>query len=444
MNFSILFSRAIPLLFFVGISLSGMSQSYDTWIVGDPMDVQVSNLQSGIVLAGGGGDNDDAMQWFLNRADGGDILVIRASNSNGYNDYLYSDLGVTVNSVRTIRFNNVSASSDPFVLQEIQNAEALFIAGGDQFDYYNYWKDTPVEAAINDLINVKGIPVGGTSAGMAILGDVYYTPSAGSLTSSQALGNPFHQNVDILGEGDFINMPFLSNVVTDTHYDQRDRQGRHFTFIARMVEQFGGQYFGIACNEFTAVCIDENGLANVFGDHPQFDDYAYFLKSNCQPAPEPELIQSGMPLTWDRSQSAVKAYKLPGTPAGTNTFDLTDWETGSGGSWEAWYADNGVFDKQLNVDGECDLITSTESVISTADLMIFPNPFQDIIQWNAPSFPSGETISLRVFDVSGALVYGSSFPGDQNQIDLSVLPSGMYFLELRSNEQVSRMKVLKE
>ncbi|MEO1437615.1 MAG: cyanophycinase, partial [Bacteroidota bacterium] len=212
------------------------AQSFTTWIVGDAQDVSPSNFEFGIVLAGGGGDNDNAMQWMLNRADGGDVLVIRASQSDGYNDYFFSDLGVNVNSVRTIRFNDASASTDPFVLQEIQNAEILFIAGGDQFDYYSFWKDTPVEQAINDLINVKGITVGGTSAGMAILGDVYYTPNGGSLTSEQALANPFHPNVDILGEGDFVAAPFLNNVITDTHYDQRDRQPRHFTFIARMVD----------------------------------------------------------------------------------------------------------------------------------------------------------------------------------------------------------------
>jgi hypothetical protein len=42
------------------------------------------------------------MKWFLQRANGGDILVLRTTGSNGYNSYLYSGLGVTVNSVETI------------------------------------------------------------------------------------------------------------------------------------------------------------------------------------------------------------------------------------------------------------------------------------------------------------------------------------------------------
>ena len=39
---------------------------------------------------GGSRENDNAMRWFLKQADGGDILVLRASGSNGYNDYMLS------------------------------------------------------------------------------------------------------------------------------------------------------------------------------------------------------------------------------------------------------------------------------------------------------------------------------------------------------------------
>ena len=42
------------------------------------------------------------MQWFLEQANGGDVLVLRASGSDGYNQYLYNDLGINVNSVESI------------------------------------------------------------------------------------------------------------------------------------------------------------------------------------------------------------------------------------------------------------------------------------------------------------------------------------------------------
>lgn len=110
------------------IASSVMGQSYTSYLTGDSSDV-VTNPAPGLVLMGGGGENDQAMTWFLNRADGGDVLVIRASGADGYNDYLFSELGVSVNSVETIVFNEASAAEDPYVLSRITQAEALWIAG---------------------------------------------------------------------------------------------------------------------------------------------------------------------------------------------------------------------------------------------------------------------------------------------------------------------------
>ena len=132
---------------------------------------------------GGAGENDQAMIWFLQRANGGDVLVLRASGSDGYNDYMYSELGVTVNSVETIVFNDWTAASEPYVLNKIQQAEAIWFAGGDQWDYVSYWRGTGVATGINDAISERGAVVGGISAGMAIMGSIYFTAENGTVTS---------------------------------------------------------------------------------------------------------------------------------------------------------------------------------------------------------------------------------------------------------------------
>ena len=41
---------------------------------------------------GGASEDDNAMKWFLERANGGDVLVLRATGADGYNDYLFSSL----------------------------------------------------------------------------------------------------------------------------------------------------------------------------------------------------------------------------------------------------------------------------------------------------------------------------------------------------------------
>ena len=82
-----------------------MNAQYTSWITGDEGN-SMAQPSPGVVLMGGASEHDEAMKWFLEQANGGDVVVIRASGSDGYNDYMFSDLGVTVNSVETIRFDN--------------------------------------------------------------------------------------------------------------------------------------------------------------------------------------------------------------------------------------------------------------------------------------------------------------------------------------------------
>ncbi len=295
----------------------------------------------GILLAGGQSDNNDAMTWFLERADGGDIVVIRASGSDGYNNYLYSGLGVPVNSVTSIVISSEAQANNQDVYDTMLNAEALFIAGGNQWNYVNYWKNTLVQDAINYLVNEKNITIGGTSAGLAVLGEVVYSAENGTVWSTEALENPYHFRVTL--EKDFLNIPFLEQLVTDSHYnrvhdDGYDRKGRHVAFMARMATNWEMEARGIGVNEYTAVAVDENGMGRVFGD-PNYDDYAYFISAGNR---QPEVCEDGSPLTWNHDQEALEVYRILGDSDGSNTFDLASWEEGGGGVWETWYVEEGV------------------------------------------------------------------------------------------------------
>ena len=340
------------------------AQSYTSYFTGDPADV-VTTTQKGTVLMGGATENDNAMRWFLQHSGGGDIVVLRASGSNGYNDYLYTTLGIPVNSVESIVCNNASASYDPYVIQQVANAEALWFAGGNQWDYVSYWNNTPLDSVFNYLINVKHIPVGGTSAGMAIMGHIVFTAQNGSVTSGTALNDPYNSSVTLLKD-DLINNPWLNNVVTDTHYDNPDRRGRHITFLARIFQDYGVPAFGIACEEYTAVCIDGNGSASVYGNYPSANDYAYFLQTNCVQPTTPETCVLGEPLSWIRNQQAVKVYKVAGTQTGANTFQLSDWKTGSGGVWQNWYVTDGT----LNVTDNAAAPICTVSNVNAGNVNI--------------------------------------------------------------------------
>lgn len=302
-----------------------------TYLTGDAADVTTA-ATGGLLLMGGSTDVDAAIAWFLQRAAGGDVVVIRSSGADGYNTYMYNM--VAVNSLETIIIDSREKASLATVAEKIRNAEALFIAGGDQWNYVNYWKNTVTEDAINYLINTKKVTVGGTSAGLAVLGSAYYSAATGSATSAQALANPYHKYVT-LGANDFINAPLLANTITDSHYSQRTRQGRHITFMARLMKDFGytSTVKGIGVDEQTAVCIDAAGIGKVYGLNN-----AYFLKNTTLAA---ETCVSGSPLTWNRNAQAITAYRIAGSATGNGSFNASNW-TFSGGTSYFYYVNNGV------------------------------------------------------------------------------------------------------
>lgn len=307
------------------------SSTPKSYLTGNAADVTTTTT-GGTILMGGSTDVDAAMLWMLNKSGGGDIVIIRASGADGYNDYLFNM--APVNSVETLLINTRAKANNADAVQKIRNAEALFIAGGDQYDYVNYWKDTGVEDAINYLINTKHVPVGGTSAGCAVLGKAYFSAQNGTVLSADALANPYNTAVQV-GFNDFVNNPYLTNTITDTHYNNPDRKGRHVTFMARIMTDLGGTFArGVGVEEQTAVCIDQNGIAKVFGTNK-----AYFLQNNNL---GPETCVPGSPLTWNRSQTAVKYYAIQGSSVGAGSFDFTNWTSYSGGTSGYFYVNNGV------------------------------------------------------------------------------------------------------
>lgn len=298
-------------------------------ITGDTTDVQVET-KSGIVLMGGSTDVDEAILWMTERARGGDFLIIRATGSTGYNDYIFN-MG-TVNSVETLLIDSRTKANRPETGSTIRNAEAVFIAGGDQWNYVNYWKDTQVSEALKYLIEEKGVPIGGTSAGCAILGQFVFDARNGTITSREALSDPFHEAVS-LSEG-FVSLPFMQNVITDQHYTQRDRHGRHLVFMARLTETQGAAVRGIGVDEKTAVCVDEAGNTTIFGTNA-----AYFIRAETLP----EQVEQGSPLHWHAEGRALSVFRIAATSAGTSGFNLNNWPEGEPD--EFWYAEQGVLKK---------------------------------------------------------------------------------------------------
>jgi cyanophycinase len=284
--------------------------AYRHYLAGNAGDV-VTPTSGLLVLQGGGTDVDQNYVEMGRASGGGDFVVLRASGSDEYNAYIHALCGC--DSVETLVFGGRHAAADPFVIETIRNAEALFIAGGDQSRYVRFWKDTAVEDAIN-YVAAKPAPVGGTSAGMAILGEFAYSAmSDDSLTSGAALADPFHEDLTL--SRDFVDVPILRNVVTDQHLQERNRIGRTMALLARLMKDgWTEDARAIAADRETALHIDPaTGAARVFATKEHGTPYVYFMRSQARPS----RCEPHTPLTFHN----VSIYRIG--PGGT--FDIDSW-----------------------------------------------------------------------------------------------------------------------
>ena len=299
-----------------GLSASGYAASkktgFDSFVVGNPGDAQPSaTLSPGLVLMGGGTDVDAAFQFMCQRAGGGDFLVIRTTGTDAYNPYI-QQLCPQMDSVETIIITSVTGANSAYVSTQIQNAEALWIAGGDQSTYVALWRGTAVQTGVNFLLNSKQAPVGGTSAGLAVLSQFIYTGAVGSVTSSQALANPFHRYVTL--DRDLFQSSLGGNKLYDSHFVTRDRLGRSLVFLARIVNNgWAAQPRAIGIDEETALLVLPTGAATMVGAGA-----AYFLQA---PGPA-QVLAEKTPMTYLN----IGVYKVPQG----GTFNLSTW-TGTGG-----------------------------------------------------------------------------------------------------------------
>lgn len=277
-------------------------------------------------MMGGGSDLDEAFKWLCGKANGGDFLILRARGDDAYNPYV--DKLCKANSVATLIIPDREAALDPQVTDIIRHAEAVFIAGGDQSRYVNFWRETPVQDAMNENI-AEGKPIGGTSAGLAILGEFAYgalndPPDDSELQSLDALRNPFFARVTVVR--DFLTIPLLQNTLTDSHFAKRDRMGRTLVFLARiMQDRWSKNPREIAIDEKSAVLVEADGKATVIGSGKG----AYFLR----PTEPPTVCKKDVPLVFH----GVAVYKAP---AGSH-FDLVRWK-GDGGRAYTLSVDQGT------------------------------------------------------------------------------------------------------
>lgn len=296
--------------------------------VGSPADTTTNPIPL-LFLGGGSTDVDVAMIRFIQAADGGNISVIRASGSTGYNQYML-DLADAA-SVETFLFNTREKSENPDDNATLARSEALFVAGGDQWRYTLSWSNTLLSETVDHLLREKHIPVGGTSAGAMIWGGRYFDASGRSVTSTEAMADPLASDIT-LRPALFGTAAVLADRIVDTHFSERQREGRLMTFLARARET-DYEPKGIGIDERTALIIDENGIGTVYGGGFVWMYLPYWSRGG------PEMMLADAPLTWHRDRRAVRVWKL--APGDRYDFS-TDRPLDRPSSYHA-FVQNGVF-----------------------------------------------------------------------------------------------------
>lgn len=227
--------------------------------------INVNLFAQGYICAVGGGSenyndwSDAPYGWIVEKSNSGKIIILGVSSSvTTWLPNYFMSLGADT------AYNKVISSTSQANLQstydELITAKAIFIRGGDQWDYINLWKGTKVDSVINYVFQNGGV-IAGTSAGAAVLGEVDFSAQSGSAYSDEALLNPFYSRMKF--EDNFLN--FIPNVLFDTHFIERGRHGRLIAMLYNQHFNTGRDLIGAGIDDRTAICISPDGVGEVMG-----------------------------------------------------------------------------------------------------------------------------------------------------------------------------------
>lgn len=282
----------------------------------------------GLCLMGGGGKDSGALRWMAERAGHGHCVVL---DVRVHPDELTNPESTTRSIAEIDGFRRLTTlvvdgrekANHPTVALFLDQADAIFLPGGDQTRYWETWQGTEIQGVINRRLAARSLVLGGSSAGMHIMGGIVHTPGPGrSVTSQEALEDPYleadpvAERAGITFQQRFLLVPGLANTVTDTHWSERDRMGRSIAFLARIIQDGLRTWETasvLACDEGVAACFDRRGASRIFGSGT---GSAFRITATCHP----QVCRPGEPLSWFAPGGALVVQRVSGTPGGTGSL----------------------------------------------------------------------------------------------------------------------------
>lgn len=177
------------------------------------------------------------------------IMVIPTASRLPDTGALYADLFLDLGVERALftAINERSDCEDELLLEEMDNATGIFVTGGNQLRLSGILGGTAVGQRLRRL-NAEGIPIGGTSAGAAMM-------SQHMIAGGRSGLSPREDGVNLAP-----GIGLTNTAIIDQHFSQRDRLGRLLTALS-----YNPFLIGIGIDEDTACLIDSNNDCEVVG-----------------------------------------------------------------------------------------------------------------------------------------------------------------------------------
>jgi cyanophycinase len=226
---------------------------------------QTSGIAQGHLLVVGGGSekpngwSDAPYGWAVEKSQNKRVAVITYdSNPTFWLPNYFISLGASEAK------NFVISSTATANLQETYDSlvtyNVIFFKGGNQWNYYNRYKNTLTHDAVEWVYEQGGV-IGGTSAGLAILSKVVYTAKNGTVYPYEALEDPFNDYMTLAN--DFLDI--FPGYIFDSHFVERARFGRLIGFLGNWEIAQDESVIGVGVDDVTAFCIDNDKTGYVFG-----------------------------------------------------------------------------------------------------------------------------------------------------------------------------------
>ncbi len=245
------------------ISRFGIGHGY--YHRGQPHDQKHDGISS--YFLGGGGNGKPFVQgrrkFFSSSAAGKDIVLIAQCLENReFADLVFEDFaGGKARSIYSLNLTTRDQADDPRIASIIAGADVIWIGGGSQSHFHDSWKGTRLFQAL-EIAASKGVSIGGTSAGTAIMSHAAYVNLPwDSASSSFTLQDPTDERNRILFQG-LDTLPFsalsasehapLHRILVDTHFSELNRMGRLVAFTSS--QPF---LMGLGIDSSTAVLIEK-------------------------------------------------------------------------------------------------------------------------------------------------------------------------------------------